>query len=331
MHTYSPDSLASNRHPGNHATPSGKLSASVGICAYNEEATIGSHLQSLQRQELNRVEVVQIMVVSSACRDRTNEIVERLRQEDDRIELIQQPERRGKASAVNLFLQEARAGTCILVSADTVLAPRTIEHLCLPFLDERVGMTGGHAIPVNDPSTFMGFASHLIWHLAHEVSLTAPKLGELIAFRNIVDRIPEDTAVDEASIEAVVTQKGYSLRYVPEAIIYNRGPDTVSDYIKQRRRIYAGHLDLKKTSEYKVSTMSSPKLLRLVSRSIRPSWRSIFWTPGAMMLEFYARLLGAYDFRIRRRKPYIWDIATSTKVAFKDDPSIAGDSAVQDI
>lgn len=236
-----------------------------------------------------------------------------------KIELIKQRERRGKASAVNLFLQVARGDICVLVSADTVVLPDSIEHLCLPFLDQAVGMTGGHPIPVNKPSSFMGFTSHLIWHLAHEVSLIEPKLGEFIAFRNIVDKIPEDTAVDEASIEAEVKEKGYILRYVPEAVINNRGSDTVSDYIKQRRRIHAGHLYLKETTGHEVSSMSTSRLLKLVIRSIRPSWRSIIWTPAAMLLEFYSRALGSYDFHIKKRNPYIWDVASSTKAVIIHD------------
>ncbi len=290
-----------------------KLMVSVGICAYNEESNIGNHLRSLQGQSLNHIEVAQIVVVSSACSDKTDEIVQSFHNSDSRIELIRQPEREGKASAVNLFLQVAKGDICVLVSADTIVSIDSIECLCLPFLDPAVGMTGGHPIPVNDHSSFMGFVSHLIWDLAHELSLIEPKLGELIAFRNVVVEVPEDTAVDEAAIEVEVKKKGYVLRYVPEAIIYNRGPTTVSDFIKQRRRIYAGHLHLKKISRYEVSSMSVFRLLKLVIWSIQLNWRCIIWTPAAMILEFCARFLGGYDFHVKKKNPFVWDVASSTK------------------
>ena len=70
----------------------------------------------------------------------------------------------------------------------------------------------------------------------------SPKLGEIVAFRNVIPRIPLDTAVDELSIQALITQLGYQLVYEPEAVVYNRGPATVGDFLRQRRRIYAGHL-----------------------------------------------------------------------------------------
>jgi fructose-1,6-bisphosphatase/inositol monophosphatase family enzyme len=39
----------------------------------------------------------------------------------------------------------------------------------------------------------------------------------------------------------------------------------------------------------------------------------MIWTFGAMFLEFFGRFLGAYDIYIKKKNPYIWDIAGSTK------------------
>ena len=117
--------------------------------------------------------------------------------------------------------------------------------------------------------------------MAHEMSLMEPKLGEMIAFRNIVKQIPEESAVDEASIEAEIKRCGYESQYVPEARVYNKGPQTIRDYVRQRRRIHSGHLYLQNTTGYQVSTMSSIKLFKLVVRSIKPNWKRSFWIPVA--------------------------------------------------
>ena len=42
----------------------------------------------------------------------------------------------------------------------------------------------------------------------------------------------------------------------PDAVVLNKGPETVDDFLKQRRGIFAGHIYLKETLGYKVSTMS---------------------------------------------------------------------------
>ena len=104
-----------------------------------------------------------------------------------------------------------------------------------------IGMVRGRPVPVNDPSTFMGHAVHLLWRLHDRVARIHPKLGEVIAFRNVISGIPTNSAVDEISIQALISQLGYQLIYEPECVVYNKGPVTVRDFLKQRRRIYAGH------------------------------------------------------------------------------------------
>ena len=53
------------------------LVCSVGITAYNEEENIGHLLEALLGQHLHTVEIAEIIVVASACTDRTVPIVDR--------------------------------------------------------------------------------------------------------------------------------------------------------------------------------------------------------------------------------------------------------------
>jgi cellulose synthase/poly-beta-1,6-N-acetylglucosamine synthase-like glycosyltransferase len=291
------------------------VSASIGICAHNEERNIGKLLDALLKQETYVADIIQILVVSYST-DGTNEIVDKYEHLDSRVKLIIQKKRDGKAAAVNLFLNKAKGDVLILESADTLPKNSTIEKLVEPFLDPNVGMTGGRPIPTNDEAEFMGYVCHLLWRMHHEVSVADsanPKCGEIIAFRNIIDSIPNDTAVDEAWIEKADRINGFSLRYAEEAVVYNRGPETVSDFLKQRRRIHSGHLFLRKQSGYMVSTMKTSNLLKAVPKVFEPNFRNLSFFVGAVFLEGYGRLLGTYDFYIRKRNPYIWDMVESTK------------------
>src|SRR5262249_7967041 len=116
---------------------------------------------------------------------------------------------------------------------------------------------------------FMGYAAQLVWDLHHQVSLRHPKMGELIAFRRVFSRIPYDSAVDEASIEPLIIGQGLRLHYARAAVVRNRGPETVGDFVKQRRRIFAGHLYVKETLGYRVSTMSTPRLAWLFLKNCK--------------------------------------------------------------
>lgn len=290
-----------------------KVHCSLGVMAVNEAANMGNCLTSLLSQRLKHAVIEEIVVVVSGSTDGTAAIVEEFSRRDARIQLVEQARREGKASAVNLFLSRSQYPVAVLVGADTILHPDALEHLVSPFLDPEVGMTGGHPIPTNDPNTFMGFAAHLLWGLHHQLALKHPKLGELIAFRRIFERIPAYSAVDEASIETLVCGQAYQMRYVPEALVYNRGPATVADFLKQRRRINAGHIRLKQIQGYHVATMSGVRILATMLSSPQWTWRWFALTPAVVALEVWGRCLGWYDVHFAKNNHTVWDLAVSTK------------------
>ncbi len=289
------------------------LTASVGVMAYNEERNVGKLLGALVDQKLENVDIRQIIVVSSGSTDRTDEIVADWSGRDPRIRLVRQESREGKASAINLFLESADADLFILESGDTLPAPDCVERLLAPFSDDGVGMTGARPVPVDDPGLFMGFVVHMLWRLHHRLALKTPKLGEMVAFRSFVRAIPAETAVDEASIEAIVVERGKTLRYVPDATVYNKGADTVGDFLKQRRRIYAGHIWLSREQSYEVSTKNVGGIFRVMLDDLEWRPRSVLWTLGGVFLETVGRFLGVIDYHVFKRNPYTWDVAESTK------------------
>lgn len=289
-----------------------RLPVSIGVFVYNEEKNIARLLCSLLAQKNNAIDIREIIVISSGSTDRTDAIISDYLKKHNGIKLIVQQERKGKASAVNLFFENASQDILVLVNGDTVLREDSIEKLVMPFHDSRVGMTGGHPVPVNDKSKFLGFTAHLLWNMHHLISLNNPKLGELIALRKII-RIPCDTAVDEAWMEAMVKSRGFELRYVPDAMVYNKGPESVSDFLKQRRRIFTGHLDIKKKTGYKLSTLNSLNIMLLTLRGLKLNPKVMLYTSGAVLLEFLGRALGFYDYYIRGRNPFVWEVIKTTK------------------
>ncbi|MHA1471371.1 MAG: glycosyltransferase, partial [Candidatus Asgardarchaeia archaeon] len=217
------------------------MDVSIGICAYNEEKNIGKIINALLKQRIHVAKIKEIIIVSSGSTDNTNIIVNAYAKKYDKVKLFIQKKREGKASAINIFLKNAIGEILVLESADTIPLPNTIENLVLPFIDQKIGMTGGRPIPVNDKRTILGYTIHLLWTLHHLISISHPenpKFGEIIAFRKgIVKRVPKKTVVDEAWIQAMVAKKGFKFKYVPSAIVLNKGPETVSDFLRQRRRI----------------------------------------------------------------------------------------------
>lgn len=290
-----------------------KLRCSVGITAYNEEANIGRLLEALLAQHLRDVDITEIIVVASACTDNTIPIVESYTAREPCIKLFIQPRREGKTSAINVFLANAHEEICVLESGDTLPHEDAVEHLVRMFADPTVGMTGAHKTPVNTPDHLVGLFTHLRLRLEHQLCLEIPRLGEMIAFRKVFDRIPPDVAMDEAFVEALVVQRGMQVRYAPDAVVYNTGPDTIQDFVKQRRRNHAGHLYLKSKYGYAVSSIQNTRVAKIAFKEIWGAVRLVWTLLLLAVLEVWARLLGWYDFAIKKDRHVVWDMAWSQK------------------
>jgi len=313
LEVFLPERAVHVSHPDSGKPPAGALDCSVGVMAYNEEANIADAITSILGQELSTRRIADLIVVASGCQDRTCDIVAGIARRDQRVRLIEQERREGKASAINLFINSAHSPVLVMVGADVLVERGTFEALLRHFDDPAVGMVGGHPTPVNSDASFLGHAVHLQWRLHDRIARQAPKLGEIVAFRNVVPSIPLDTAVDEISIQALITQLGYQLVYEPEAVVFNRGPATVGDFLRQRRRIYAGHLRVREQQSYSAPTMSvSRAVWALCGSGSFTTPRSALWSLGTVGLEATARGLGAYDV-IRHRSAHVWDISATTK------------------
>ncbi len=291
------------------------IGCSVGIMAYNEEANIGRTIRAVLEQQGPSIRIEEIIVVASGCTDRTVPIVAEIALQEPRVRLCIQEMREGKASAINLFLKQAISRVVVLLGADVIPEASALEYMCAPFKDPKIGMVGGRPVPVNNPATFLGHAVHLLWRLHDQMARVHPKLGEVIAFRNVISGIPSGSPVDEISIQALIFQLGYQLIYEPACIVYNKGPLTIQDFLKQRRRIYAGHLQVWDQQNYAASTMKVSPIIRQLFAcrdfTMRTP-RQAIWTLGTAILEGFARLQGYCDYRLKREH-HIWQMVDSTK------------------
>jgi hypothetical protein len=48
---------------------------------------------------------------------------------------------------------------------------------------------------------------------------------------------------------------------------------------------------------------------------VKRDWRWLFWGSATVLLEAYARLLGAIDYNVRKREHAVWEVVKTTKVA----------------
>lgn len=299
------------------------ISTTIGICAYNEEWNIGnllSNLLTMQNLEPNS----EIIVVCSGCTDRTPNVVRSFSRQDRRVRVIKEARRDGKAAAVNRILSEAKGKSIVLLPADVTPIPGCIQLLLEAALEDGVGMACGRPTPIRRGRTLVREMVQTLWgfhnwqaeRLNHEGLLM--HASEIFCIRNgVADKVPRDIVNEDAYLAVAVKNAGYKIRYVRASQVLVSGPQTISDYIKQRRRIIAGHYQVRKVtgkfSQYLFySMLARPKItIRLLS-SYFASTHRIMSGVAVCLVEVVSNLLAFMDI-VRGRSHAVWDISTTTK------------------
>ena len=290
----------------------------IGIPAYNEEKNIEKVLNTIFNQEKNeKYRLKSIIIVSSGSTDRTNEVVKQIAKNKPFVKLIIEEERRGQVSAYNLILKKSAADIVVIMDADIVLYKNSINELLKMFLNENVAAVGSRPLPILYDNHFMNNIS-MIFYLFHNLFpmfFQAKLSGKFFALRNgIVNKIPKDVNCSDAFIEIIIRAKNYSINYSKNAKALTVPPQTISGFIKEQRRIYAGHLQLRKITGEMVKTTNLVSLLKLIVKSFRYFIlkRKIHFLLFFLFLKIISTGLSFYD-GIRGNYRTIWEIIEDTK------------------
>ena len=294
------------------------MNVSILVPAHNEARNIEYLLDSLLAQQTEAARIIEVVVVASGCTDETAPLARKIARGKPGIHIVVQERRAGKVAAINEYLhvRDKRAEIIVVSGADLHLAPDVVEKVVKCFADNpKVGMVGARPVPDNEKRSVVARMVHVLWELHHQVALTSPKMGELIAFRaSLVDRVSELSVVDEASVEDIVRSKGFELAYVSDAIVTNHGPEKLDEYFEQRRRIARGHYWLDFAFGYKVATMERGVLVKAaldVLKSADAEDKKAL--VAAVAVEIAARAAGFVDARVIGGRHRTWRPLASTK------------------
>jgi cellulose synthase/poly-beta-1,6-N-acetylglucosamine synthase-like glycosyltransferase len=281
------------------------MQVTIGICAHNEEKNIGKLLKNLINEDFE-FDLKEIMVVASGCTDRTEEIVRKLEKENKKVKLIVEKKRKGKASAVNLILKKAKGNIIVFVCADNLPEKGCVNRIVNEFHDTSIGGVSGRPLPLSDSNSLVGYAWNLIWELHHEVCKFNPKLsGEFCAVRkNILKALPKKIINDDGYLAAIIKKMGFKIIYCQDAISYITEKITLSSYLKKRRRIARGYIQLR---NMKLDVSIWPlTILKLVIKKIIKNPSKILQISFAVMLEIIANVLAYWDCLVGNL-PYCWE------------------------
>lgn len=289
------------------------MDITVGICAYNEVQIIERSIRSVYSQILDGIRIKEVIVVSSASTDGTDDVVEKLMKEFPTLKLIRQEKREGKNSAINCYLDAKTTDTVVMLNADNAFGTeQSLQNLVAPLRNDDVGITGSHPVPTNDMSDKVGFAVCMMWAMHHELALQHPKIGELIAFKDIGTRLSTGQQSDEDILRMKIEEAGMKCVYVGDSIVLNRGPETLEDFMKQRVRVNVGECVMKAKFDYNIPTWNKKYLIKAMFASMKVIGFHPFKMLWVARTEMKARKM-AQEIADRGEDMPVWDPVKSTK------------------
>lgn len=295
---------------------------SVGICCYNEERNIALLLNNLLKEQ-SLTNNSEIIVVCSGCTDKTPELVEGFSKIDRRVKVIIETERRGKASALNKILKVYRNSFLVCIDADHIPEKNTLSFLLYPFKDPKIGIVSGYHFPINGNKGLMKSIGTTIMSIHNYMRKYCMEHGINQQYgdvfwsmrRGVCDNIPEDIISEDAYIGVECQRKGFKMYLEERAFAYFLTPQTLPEYITQRRRFIFANLLIKKRTGVQVEVLASLPLKHKFS--VFFSWLvwnlySIPHLTAIILLELYITFLAHLDMRKRQHAIY-WTMAKSTK------------------
>ena len=233
--------LTTRRRRGGGATsPESWPSISIVIPAYNEGTTIASTLDGLLALDYP-VDRRQILVVSDASTDGTDEVVRRLASRG--VELIRLPRRSGKTAAENAAREHLRGEVVVQTDASVRIDRHALKPLIAAFQDARVGVASGRDVSVaredgGATAGESGYVGYEMW--VRDLETAAGGIvgasGCFYATRRDLhmEAVPESLSRDFAA-PLIAVEHGFRSVSVPGAICYV--PRTASLRREYRRKV----------------------------------------------------------------------------------------------
>jgi cellulose synthase/poly-beta-1,6-N-acetylglucosamine synthase-like glycosyltransferase len=222
---------------------------SIIVPTYNEETVIEKRIENLVALEYPKSQY-DIIVVDSGSNDSTAEVVEdtmkKYKDSEPAIRLIKEEERKGKVSAINLGKKHAEAEIVLVTDANSVFDKNVLKELMPHFKSPEVGAACGRYF-ISNPNEKLPNSEAFYWEIEHITLLGESSLdsistviGTISAWRKELMNFRSKTISEDLDMTIQVRRRGYKIRYVPEAKVYEPSAITPEDQIKQRKRTSIG-------------------------------------------------------------------------------------------
>jgi cellulose synthase/poly-beta-1,6-N-acetylglucosamine synthase-like glycosyltransferase len=167
------------------------------------------------------------------------------------LEVLHQPERKGKIDAMNRGMKFIRAPYVIFSDTNTILSRNAIREMVACFENPAIGCVAGEKRIIEaDAENASAAGEGLYWRIESKIKEMDAELnsavggvGELFAIRSgLFEPVEDDTLLDDFVISLRIAGKGYRIAYTPHAYAEETASFNVKEEMKRKIRIAAGGL-----------------------------------------------------------------------------------------
>jgi cellulose synthase/poly-beta-1,6-N-acetylglucosamine synthase-like glycosyltransferase len=215
----------------------------VVISAYNEASHIAATVRNKLAQDYPP-DLLDVMVVSDASTDGTDEVLRQLASQQPRVTFFRQEPRSGKTAALNGLLERARGEIVVFSDANSMYRGDTVRRLVGAFADPRVGYASGRMLYVDPHGSLVGDGCTAYMRYENALRRYESAVGSVVgadggvdAVRRSLYRPMRDDQLPDFVLPLDVVEQGYRAVYVPQAVLEEETLNTETAEYRMRVRV----------------------------------------------------------------------------------------------
>lgn len=214
------------------------------IAAYNEEEIIDHKIQNSLSLQYPAGKM-KIVVITDGSDDDTPQLVSKY----PNVQLLHQPQRKGKIAAVHRAMEILDSNIIIFSDANTLLNDAAIQRIARHFASPDVGVVAGEKRVITEAKdTASAAGESLYWKYESTLKQwdgewysTVGAAGELFGIRReLYHPVPKDSIIEDFVMTLTIAMQGYRIAYEPGAYAMETASSSVAEEMKRKVRISAG-------------------------------------------------------------------------------------------
>jgi poly-beta-1,6-N-acetyl-D-glucosamine synthase len=222
---------------------------SVIIACLNEGKNIAARLENLFESNYPE-DLLEILVVSDGSTDDT---VERVRRYADKgVRLLHYNDRKGKPTALNLGIENAKGEIIVFADARQSFETEVIKELVANFADPNVGAVSGAYLMSDQRGSTVGEGVGFYWKYEELIRKSEARLGSVIGAtgaiyairRNLWEPVPSETILDDVYTPMRIAMQGYRVVFEEKALAHDAVAKSASREFSRKVRTLMGNYQL---------------------------------------------------------------------------------------